>query len=147
LGGGLRRGGAGEEVVRSDFDTAEKGLYGDTKVTLVLDTEATAKGIEAAINRIAGDVNPSDVFVLFIAGHGRNIAGTYYFLPQDLNFEGGRTVMSDAIGQDLLQAWLAKIPAQKSILILDTCESAGATRSLDVERETAIERLRYRHRA
>jgi hypothetical protein len=122
---------------------AARGLYQDVNVTLVLDAEATAKGIEAAINHLASEVSPSDVFVLFMAGHGRNIAGTYYFLPQDLNFEGGRTVMTDAIGQDLLQGWLAKIPAQKSILILDTCESAGATRGLDIERETAIERLRH----
>jgi hypothetical protein len=109
----------------------------------VLDGEATARGIGAAIDRLKSDVQPSDVFVLFVAGHGRNIAGTYYFLPQDLSFEGGRTVMSQGIGQDQLQSWLARIPAQKSILILDTCESATATRSLDVERETAIDRLRY----
>ena len=51
--------------------------------------------------------------------------------------------MSHGIGQDKLQSWLARIPAQKSILILDTCESATATRSLDIERETAIERLRH----
>jgi hypothetical protein len=42
-----------------------------------------------------------------------------------------------------LQRWLARIPAQKSILFLDTCESEGAARSLAVERETAVERLRH----
>ncbi len=52
-------------------------------------------------------------------------------------------MISDGVGQDRLQSWLARIPAQKSILILDTCESATATRSLDIERETAIDRLRY----
>jgi hypothetical protein len=124
---------------------AGKELYDEVKVTLVLDADATAQGIAAAINKLvtAGDVQAADVFVLFLAGHGRNIAGTYYFLPQDLSFEGGRTVISDGIDQDQMQRWLAKIPAQKSILILDTCESAAATRSLDIERETAIDRLRY----
>jgi Caspase domain len=108
----------------------------------VLDANATAKGIDDAVNAVSNDANPNDVFVLFIAGHGRSIAGTYYFLPQDLTFEGGRTVEKYAVGQDQLQAWLAKIPAQKSILILDTCESATAARNLDTERETAVERLR-----
>lgn len=122
---------------------AARGLYDDIDLSLVLDTDATAKGIEAAVNRVANKANPNDVFVLFIAGHGRSIAGTYYFLPQNLNFEAGRTVEKDAIGQDQLQAWLAKITAQKSILILDTCESATATRSLDTERETAVERLSH----
>jgi WD40 repeat protein len=122
---------------------AAKGLYGDIKVTLVLDSEAIARGIEAAIDRMKGDVRASDVFVLFLAGHGRNIAGTYYFVPQDLTLEGGRTVMNHGIGQDKLQSWLARIPAQKSVLILDTCESAPATRGLDIERETAIDRLQH----
>ena len=83
------------------------------------------------------------MFASFIAGHGRNIAGTYYFLPQDLSFEGDRTVMSHGIRQGTWEAWLKAIPATKSILILDTCESATAARNLDVERETAIERLRH----
>ena len=44
----------------------------------------------------------------------------------------------------LSTAWLKKIPAQKSILVFDTCEStaaAGLTRG-GRERETAIDRLR-----
>src|SRR5262249_48302628 len=56
--------------------------------------------------------------------------------------EGGRTIENAGISQNMLQAWLAKIPAQKSILILDTCESAGATRG-DIDEETAIERLQH----
>lgn len=87
----------------------------------------------------------SDVFVLFVAGHGRTVelTGTYYFLPRDLTFEGGRTV-EDGIGQDTWQAWLKQIAAQKRILVSDTCESsaaAGLTRG-SVERDTAIDRLR-----
>ena len=120
-----------------------KGLYDDVKTSLVLETDATEKGIEAAIERMRGDVLANDVFILYLAGHGKNIAGTYYFLPQDLTFEGGRTIQKDAIDQAKLQRWLARIPAQKSILILDTCESEGAARSLAVERETAVERLRH----
>jgi hypothetical protein len=107
----------------------------------LLDKDATAKGIEAAIDGLQGEVKPSDVFVLYVAGHGRSIAGTYYFLPQDLQFEGGQTVMSGGISQDMFQKWLAKIPAQKSILILDTCESATARG--DIEQETAIDRLQH----
>jgi uncharacterized caspase-like protein len=88
------------------LEAAAKGLYDDVKVTWVLDADATARGIEAAIDRLAAtdDVQAGDVFVLFLAGHGRNIAGSYYFLPQDLSFERGRTVTSHGIGQDRLQS-------------------------------------------
>ena len=118
-----------------------KPLYAEPKVVSILEGAATAKGIEAAIDGVAGEVKPADVFVLYIAGHGRSIAGDYYFLPQDLTFEGGRKIENAAISQDMLQKWLAKIPAQKSILILDTCESASAARG--VEQETAIDRLQH----
>ena len=82
------------------------------------------------------------MFVLYLAGHGRSIAGTYYFLPQDLQLDRGQTVMSNGISQELLQQWLATIPAQNSVLILDTCESAGAARG-EIEQHTAIERLQH----
>jgi caspase domain-containing protein len=117
-------------------------LYGEPKVVLVLEGDATAKGIEAAINNLAGEVKPSDVFVLYIAGHGHSIAGTYYFLPQDLTFDNGRTIENAAISQDMLQAWVAKIPARKSLLILDSDESASAIRG-NVEQDTAIDRLQH----
>ena len=84
-------------------------LYAEPRVVPVLEDAATAKGIEAAIDSIAGDVRPADVFVLYIAGHGRSIAGAYYFLPQDLTFDGGRTIANAAISQDMLQTWLARI--------------------------------------
>jgi hypothetical protein len=72
---------------------AVKDFYGDIKASFVPDSEAIARGIEAAIDRMKDEVQASDMFVLFLAGHGRNIAGTYYFLPQDLMLEGGRTVV------------------------------------------------------
>ena len=130
------------QTVGDTLKSVARGLYGEPKVVSVLNKNATAKGIEAAINSLQGEVKPSDVFVLYVAGHGRSIAGTYYFLPQDLQFEGGQTIMSGGISQDMLQKWLAKIPAQKSILILDTCESAAA-RGGDIEQETAIDRLQH----
>jgi len=130
------------KAIGDRLQAVAKGLYAEPKVVAILEDAATAKGIGAAIEGIAGDVKPSDVFVLYIAGHGRSIAGAYYFLPQDLTFDNGRTIESAAISQDMLQAWLAKILAQKSILILDTCESASAIRG-DVEQETAIDRLQH----
>jgi len=85
--------------------------------------------------------------VLFVAGHGRNPNETYYFIPQDLaGFTHGRTLKSHAIGQEQWQKWLTIIPAQKSVLIFDTCESsaaAGLARGGERARETAMDRLRF----
>jgi hypothetical protein len=130
------------KTITETLKAVGKGLYDDVKVTTVLDGAATAKGIEAAIDRIKGDIRPDDVFVLFVAGHGVSVAGTYYFLPQDLQLDGIGTVR-DGISQDTLDAWMQKIQAKKSILILDTCQSATATRDINPELVTAIDRLQH----
>ena len=116
------------------------------KIKLVPEEQATRAGIAAAFDQIKSEVRPTDVFVLFVAGHGRTVesTGTYYFLPRDLTFAGGRSV-EDGIGQDTWQSWLKQIAAEKSVLVFDTCESAaaaGLSRGAS-ERETAIDRLRY----
>ncbi len=71
------------QTVGDTLKAVARGLYGEPKVVPLLDKDATAKGIEAAIDGLQSEVKPSDVFVLYVAGHGRSIAGTYYFLPQD----------------------------------------------------------------
>ncbi len=124
---------------------AKGGPYEQVRLTVIPEAEATRGGIDAAFKKIKDDVRPTDVFILFVAGHGRTVqsTGTYYFLPRDLTFEGGKSV-EDGIGQDQWQTWLKQIAAQKSILIFDTCESsaaAGLTRG-EKERETAVDRLR-----
>jgi hypothetical protein len=42
-------------------------------------------------------------------------------------YQTDQSFAASGIGQDRIQAWLAKIPAKKSILIFDTCESGSLT--------------------
>jgi uncharacterized caspase-like protein len=133
-----------------DFGDALKSvgssLFSEVKVTPLYDADVTRAGIEAAFSKIADEVKPTDVFVLFLGGHGRSIAGKYYFIQQDLDFSKGQSIERNGIGQDLWQAWLAKIPAQKTLLVFDTCESAAASglvRGGERERLTAMEQLEH----
>jgi uncharacterized caspase-like protein len=54
-------------------------------------------------------------------------------------------VRHQAITQDHLQRWLAAVPARKSVILIDTCESGSFSQSLAVMRgmveKTAIDRL------
>jgi len=54
-------------------------------------------------------------------------------------------VRHSAITQDHLQRWLATVPARKSVILIDTCESGSFSQSLAVMRgmveKTAIDRL------
>ncbi len=121
------------------------GLYEKVTVTTVLDSDATAEGLEATFAGLAGKVRPRDVFVFFLAGHGKTVDGRYYFIPQDFRYRSAQSIVNKGIGQDQWQRWFSKIPARKSILLYDTCESGSltgariATRGL--ERVAALEKL------
>ena len=127
--------------------SAGKTLFSSVNVITLANAEATKNGIDTAVNTLATRAGPNDVMVLFLAGHGRSIAGRYYFLPQDLDFAKGQTIAKDGLSQDAWQQWLARIAAQKSLLILDTCESAAAASLVqgrgDRERQAAMEQLQY----
>jgi hypothetical protein len=85
-----------------------------------------ARGHCRRLRRDQERVAPTDVFVLYVAGHGRTVesTGTYYFCS-DLTFDGGRSV-EDGIGQDTWQAWLKQIAAEKSIRSSTHASAAAA---------------------
>jgi uncharacterized caspase-like protein len=101
------------------------------EVTIVKDESVNRERLAAAFSDLAGKVRPTDVFAFFIAGHGKTIDGRYYFIPRDFRRAGtgitARDVQSQGIAQEDWQAWFASIPARKSVLIFDTCESGTLT--------------------
>ena len=114
-------------------------------VTTLTDEQVSAHDIESAFGRIAARAKLGDVFVLFLSGHGKSIAGRYYYYPQTLDFSQGHKVEEHGIGQDALQQWIAGIPAQKKVLIIDTCESSAAAGLVrgDAPRRTAMDHLQH----
>jgi hypothetical protein len=130
-----------------------KGLFSAVHVTVVLDAEATIGGIERAFAGIAQrpDLKPTDVFVLYLAGHGRYADGRYYFIQHDLNTDlppsgKGHLIKDDAVSQEMLQKLIASVQVDKRLIVLDTCESAegaGLIRALASPRLTAMEQLQY----
>lgn len=115
----------------------------------VYDAAASATGIDAAFKKLKAAMKPGDVFILFLSGHGRSIAGSgpgtgWFFLPQDLNL-GPQTVEKNGIGQDKWTQWLSSLPPGPSLIILDACEAGAseAFRGGDREHETAIGQLQY----
>ena len=106
---------------------AGRGYYESVVVTSVLDGDATSAKLDQVFIDLAGRVRPRDVFVFFAAGHGKTLDGRYYFVPYDLRYQNERLLARDAIGQDRLQAWFARIPARKAVLMFDTCEAGTLT--------------------
>ena len=121
-------------------------LFSKVEVKTLLDAEVTERSIAAEFDRLAATVKARDVFVLFLGGHGRSIAGEgWFYIPQDFDLAKGHTIEKDTIGPGKLRDWLAKVPAEKSLVVLDACESGAseAFRGGDRERETVMAQLEY----
>ena len=120
-------------------------LFRQVKVTQLFDDKATMKGIESAFQAAKEIVRTQDVFVLYLAGHGVTLDGRYYFLPQEFRYYNDDAVRKNAIDQEHLQNWLAGVPARKSLVLIDTCESGSFSQSLVAMRgmaeKTAIAKL------
>jgi WD40 repeat protein len=120
-------------------------LFRDIKVTQLFDDQVTFKGLELAFNQVKAAITPQDVFIFYLAGHGVTLGGRYYFLPQDFRYYNEEAVRANAVNQDHLQNWLAGIPARKSLVLVDTCESGSFSQSLVAMRgmaeKTAVAKL------
>jgi hypothetical protein len=83
----------------------------------------TAVYLDTVFAEFGRRVRTHDVFVLFIAGHGKPEDGQYYFLPRDVRHKGKESLVQRSMGQQRWQEWLARIRTRKSILLYDTCRS------------------------
>jgi hypothetical protein len=124
---------------------AGAGLFTSVEVVTLLDAEVTEARLDAAFADLGAKVKPQDVFLFFLAGHGKTVEGKYYFIPQDFRFQGEDPIRAGGIDQDRWQEWAARVKAKKSVLIYDTCESGSltGTRSVDaaMAQTAAVERL------
>lgn len=127
------------------FQKAGSGLYAATDVTTVLDADVTTANLDRVFTELGRKIQPRDVFVFFLAGHGKTKNGRYYFLPRDFRYEDEGSIEKAGMAQDTFQSWFSRIPARKSILLYDTCESGsltGNTRGSDIdERLGALNRM------
>ncbi|MBU0730090.1 MAG: caspase family protein [Proteobacteria bacterium] len=120
-------------------------IFKDISVTELYDAKATSQGVLEAINQIAQKAQSNDVFMLYLAGHGITLDGRYHFLPVDFRYHNEDSVRDKGINQDHLQTWMSQVSAQKSLILLDTCNSGSyvmaqaATRG--IAEKTAIDKL------
>lgn len=80
--------------------TDKQGKLFKAVTTKVLpDQAASLAGIKAAFEELASKVQPQDVFVLYLAGHGMTENGSYYFVPQDAVYENKDSFLKQALGE------------------------------------------------
>lgn len=136
-------------AVKEVLERQARHLFAAIDIQLLPDGAATKAGIGRAFRELAARTQPQDVFVLYLAGHGFAQDGRYHFVPQEVAYTNQETLQAGSLSEADLVALLQIIPAQKSLVVLDTCY-AGAfnapqqlamlgTRGL--EEKAAIDRL------
>jgi WD40 repeat protein len=114
---------------------------------------------QRAFQEVAKQARPQDIVLVYLAGHGVTLgrgSDEYAYLTAEAR-STDVTVLVDpgvrartAITSTEMAEWIKAIPAQKQILVLDTCAAAAVAaslvekRSLDGDQIRAIDRLQGR---
>ncbi len=113
-----------EDVARA-FKAHEGRAFAQVESRVLTDAGATRDAVLDGLDWLAAARadNEDDLVVLFLAGHGVNEGGEYYFLPHDADpARRNRTLLS----QSQLHGILRSLPG-RVLLFLDTCRAGSAT--------------------
>ena len=112
-------------------------IFGVVVKKELLNEEATKQNLYKAIAGFKSVIEPQDVFVFYFSGHGTvNSAADvdsadFFLVMSDVNkLYGDDGVLKKlAVSSRELNEFSATIKAQKQLIILDACQSGGATKS------------------
>jgi uncharacterized caspase-like protein len=135
----LRYADADARAVRDFLKQPEGGGFDPSCILFLENEEATLNAIRAALNDFLPKAGPNDLVFIFLAGHG----GPDPHAPQNLYYIMHDSKMADMPNSALPMAELKEalqnnVRAQRKIVLVDTCHSAGisgeklvATRALE----------------
>jgi hypothetical protein len=106
------------------FLESQREVFEDTRVTLLLDEQATKREIEKQLHYELRKAGKDDTVVLFLSGHGAGDArkaGSYYFLGHDADPD---FLHASAVRMSGLE-FLKGLDAKRVVLVADACH-AGA---------------------
>jgi uncharacterized caspase-like protein len=110
-----------QEIARA-FKQYSSRLFRDIQVKLLLDEKATRRAILDGLDWLQQQARPSDVAVMFYAGHGDcKLADQFYLLPVDVNV---RDLPATGVSRDVLKSKLGSLPSS-TLLLLDACFSGS----------------------
>lgn len=113
--------------------------YPSDQVEVLLNEQATKKEIVDRLHVLAEQARPTDTVVIFFSGHGaRSQAGSNidnYLLPTD--YDPAR-IRASALHSDEFTSLTRQIGAQRLVILLDACHSAGAADISKVVRPTTL---------
>ena len=117
----------------------------------IRELEPTKANFKLAFEEVAKQAKPKDLLVIFLAGHGVSLGinnSEYCYLTKEAR-SLDKNVLADpeilkvnTITSNELKEWVTKIPANKRVLILDTCEAGAASTDLTMARNLPGDQIR-----
>jgi hypothetical protein len=104
--------------------------WNSTNITLLIDNAATKTAIQTAIQSMASVADSDDVCLFFFSGHGTTGTDIAPLDETDGFDEYLVTYAYSNIRDDELGDWLAALPTDNYVVLLDTCYSGGHVKSL-----------------
>lgn len=104
----------------------------------------TKAAIASAFEELA-KASPEDVVLIYLAGHGAAVGNVYYFLTQEAhstNLDDPEIRRTRAVSSDEVSQWLKSSPAQRQVMVLDTCAAGAAAASLVERRNVSADQVR-----
>ncbi|HJT21138.1 MAG TPA: caspase family protein [Nitrospira sp.] len=127
--------------------------FPESNIQFLKDEQATRDGILAALKQFVGETGPNDTVYIHYSGHGSQVADLNGDEPDDkldetLVPQDGRTGTVPDITDDELDAIFSRLSTKHAFIVLDSCHSGTATRSLDIRTRSVPQDTRvelYRH--
>ncbi len=112
-------------------------LFEKTNIRVLTTPEATTKeAIIKALEELRLKIKPNDLFVFYNASHGIvDVVGEeeqYFLLTSNILLLSSRHIGKDAISQKELAKLIGSIPAQKKVVILDTCNAGKGGKEIQI---------------
>ncbi len=118
-------------------------IFGNIFEYSLYDADGVKPKIEAKFKEIIEKARIQDTFIFYYAGHGTidedSKEKNFYLVPHDVTtlYGDSEQLQSLAVSDTQLRNWLAKIQAQKQLILLDACHSGGAVNA--IARRGAVE--------
>ena len=143
LSSGVAFAAADAQTIAAQLKRQGTGLFRDVIPKVLIDKDASLEGIQKAFADLAPQIQATDEFVFYLAGHGTAINGEYTFVPWNAIYSSSKALHDQSLTEERLQALLKTVQANKTLLLLDTCSAGSAIEARDpiVSEKGSIERL------
>ena len=111
------------------------GLYEIGTVEMMRDADLTPQGFQDMVQRLQSKINSSkkpgttQLLLVYVAGHGKDVEGVYYYLPSTLKSTTAAAIQEDAFPWHMLNQ-ITDIGVQ-TMFLLDTCRAGNAVAQVE----------------